>query len=914
MRALLLVVALTACKAEEPATRSYFDRTIAPILEGSCSKQTTGCHIETPRGDAVGNLDTTSFERLNRRRDLLLGYGPYPYPGLLQKVIGAQPLTVQTLDGSVTLKSDIRHAAFAGIDPASDGFATLQRWLEGGANKSNLGNTTAKPTPSGACRSTLPPGAKIEGPEPPAYAEFLDKVQPVLRASCSAGSCHGAATTDLSLTCGEDETQKRWNEKIAAEYLADPIETSELLRRALAGAYHAGGTIFSSTNDPGYRALYEWAKHRGPARVDASDDGFKFFANRVQPVLVKKGCMFMGCHSSMSFHEYGLRGGAGGRFSLATTRRNYELSLKMLALEAPDPNASRLIAKNLFDGIVHRGGSLLEDLGDPADPALCRDLDAETGDLDKVPAYCVLVAWHRHERLRAIAKGLVTESPLSAIVYVSRPPDDDAPQDFARYRPGAELHLVRASLDGTGKVVLGAELTTTCALSNADIRRPAVSWDGKKIAFAARSAESAPFALYTMNADGSECARRDSAAHEFDPAWAPDGRLVFASTHGRTFDLKPNANLYVLEDGKVRQLTFLNGQELAPDFKRNGQLIFTAEKRAPGFYQLAGRRQNLDGTDYHPLFAQRKSVGFEQLIDIHQLPNGDLVGVFNTRGRGGTLGVMNRSIGPDQIDRDPSDRFFLRSLTLLEGFYRSPALLPARSLLASYAASGSNFALVQVDLHGKRSELVPFAGRAIVDAAAVYLRATRSVFVPDPNEFRVEAGATDAQVKNLDLPMLASLFFDNRRVGRTIDPRIRYLGILESVPPPPDLLSLDAAPAANVVSDEFGKMWLARKSLGAAPTFDDGSIAYALPGGMPFVVELREQPSGAPLSTVMEEFQLYPGERAKASFRRALFDSNCGGCHGSISGREVDVHLMPDVMTEASRVVAIEAKPFEFKR
>jgi len=55
---------------------------------------------------------------------------------------------------------------------------------------------------------------------------------------------------------------------------------------------------------------------------------------------------------------------------------------------------------------------------------------------------------------------------------------------------------------------------------------------------------------------------------------------------------------------------------------------------------------------------------------------------------------------------------------------------------------------------------------------------------------------------------------------------------------------------------------------------------------------------------------LWPAAKA---FRRALFDSN-GGCHGSISGREVDVNLMPDVMTEASRVVAIESNAFEFKR
>ncbi len=49
---------------------------------------------------------------------------------------------------------------------------------------------------------------------------------------------------------------------------------------------------------------------------------------------------------------------------------------------------------------------------------------------------------------------------------------------------------------------------------------------------------------------------------------------------------------------------------------RDGRVILVAEKRAPGFYQLAGRRINLDGGDYHPLFGQRSSVGFNQYTDL----------------------------------------------------------------------------------------------------------------------------------------------------------------------------------------------------------------------------------------------------------------------------------------------------------
>ena len=110
------------------------------------------------------------------------------------------------------------------------------------------------------------------------------------------------------------------------------------------------------------------------------------------------------------------------------------------------------------------------------------------------------------------------------------------------------------------------------------MRRPQVSWDGAKIAFAARSSANDPLAIYEMNADGSSCGKRADVdntppsangllVHDFDPSYSPpdaNGRssLVFASTRGNLdntpYDYdgpqrtpadptKPNANLYVAE-------------------------------------------------------------------------------------------------------------------------------------------------------------------------------------------------------------------------------------------------------------------------------------------------------------------------------------------------------------------------------
>src|SRR6185369_9578303 len=198
-----------------------------------------------------------------------------------------------------------------------------------------------------------------------------------------------------------------------------------------------------------------------------------------------------------------------------------------------------------------------------------------------------------------------------------------------------------------------------------------------------------PFAVWTVNVDGSSCAKVDAInalpstagwtdngapIHNFDPVFAPDDRIVFTSTRGNVMNTEAfdyhgptrtpadparwNANLYILESGKVRQLTFLLNQELLPSMMSDGRLIFTAEKRAPNVYQLAGRRMNLDGGDYHPLFAQRKTVGFEQMTEVVELANKNLAAIFSDHGSAhgaGTLGLINRSLGPDQLSQDPAD-------------------------------------------------------------------------------------------------------------------------------------------------------------------------------------------------------------------------------------------------------------------
>lgn len=985
---------ISACAPADERAFSYYEQRIEPILAGGCQRQTTGCHVDDGRGFALGNLDLSSYEALLKREDALPAYGPYPVGLLLLKAGDPVAVNVRTLDPpdperpelrSVRITTDIRHGGGEGaLAEGSADYAALKQWIERGYGPSGV----ARDFPAdnrGACTGGIAEVPGIDFTAEPSdralYRQFVDDVQPVLRERCAGASCHGAASAGLKLACGDDDGELRSNFHAVVRYVNEVAVSSELLRRPLAqargGVYHEGGDVFGDTDDPGYRALRAFAEdvaERAPelTRFSTDDEGLKFFANRVQPVLVKKGCMFLGCHSPAMFHDLRLRGGAGGDFSELATRRNHEMSRLLLALESEDPNASRLIAKNLCPpesggvGIKHRGGVLFEDFGGCGEPegraslARCEGIDADGGDLDEVPAYCVLARWHAIEREQAIERGELPATPVAGVAYVVRPRDVGGPTELDVFRGGADLVWSDVVFDAAGAPVLSAARSrlASCGLgADVDVRGPTASWDGSRIAFAARSSASEPLRIYEVRADGSQCAPIEGLApeaaeqdgillHDFDPAYAPDGRIVFASTRGyiaggfagrgptRTpARLEPNANLFVFEprDRSVRQLTFLLDQELAPSFMADGRVIFTAEKRALDFHQLAGRRINLDGGDYHPLFAQRPSIGFASATEIVELANRNLAMVASTldaRDGGGSIVIVNRSIGPDQDDRDPGDRSYIHAITRPisgalagdAGVFRSPAPLPDGSLLAScdldsseLSAGPMHYALCWLDAAGQRDPmvLVSDAERSVVEPVAVYARAPREVFRSRLDEVNgatvIDRNQPDATVHYLDVPLLGSLLFSNTRVGRPIDPRVAGLGVYRADPPPNDMTELSGD---GVVQDDFGRYYESLTSLGWVATARDGSARVRLPAGVPLSLALMASngdvltfEDGGPFAGAMrqrETFQLYPGERARQSMPRRLFDGLCAGCHGSVSGAELDVGVRVDVLTTAS--------------
>jgi hypothetical protein len=972
----ITIVVGSSC-GDAPPGRTYYERVVEPILVQSCSGGTSGCHAandDDPYQFAAGNLDVTSFERLQKRRDLLEPHGVYGYPLLLVKAVG--PGALPLVYGDVDRDLDVVHAGGPIFEVNSDAFLTLLSWTANGATETGLRPPTPSVPSEGACNSAVPAGFD---PAPylahPQFGAFVDEVQPRL-AGCALGNCHGAPQSDFMQTCGDDDTQRAFNFARAQDFVADDVDESQLLSVPLAvgagGGPHTGGDYFASREDPTYLAIRAWAEEVGAVRFGEGEPAKEFYRDHVEPMLLARGCAFQGCHSPQSANDFKLRAGSANMLAAASSERNYDLLRnEFMTVEFPDARRGRAVSKTVAardGGIGHRGGALLLTAGgERPDPATCPDVyDPATA-----TRFCTVQRWLDLEREELLAAGEISpmdEGATLPLVYVERATTHLAgPLDVDTYQPGSDLLVAPVTL-GPGQALASVGAATSllgdCAgvdPATADVRGPEFRLDGETLAFAMRTSAADPFGIWTVRVDGSGCTRVTPAApaqggiaiHNLDPTWSPDGEfLVFASTRGASGPtlsrkrLAPQTDLWRMRrDGSdLEQLTFLTNSEVNPQFIREGRMIMTTEKVSQGFYQLAGRRLNWDRTDYHPLLAQRAtsryasldpdsldaelpSVDYAQATDVREQTNGDFLVIFSdegARGGAGALGLFNRSVGPSEAGRSDSDPGYLTSMSLLDpaasgrvgepsnGAYRAPFGLPSGDILVSYAtgfagdlgaATSFDWDLAVVDPRtGARTILLGGAG-AQTDAVLGFRQPVRRTFLNKRQ--LVFGGGLDqsldddqALVHMPDAPMIFTLLTGNLRRGRPVDAfrRATHLAVYLEEPAPPGAI-------ANA-----GGIFESRRLLGRAPLATDGSARVVLPAGRGLVLAL-EDASGGTVVTMTEEHQLGPAESISLGIREPFFNAACGGCHGSVSGSELDVAVSPDVLTGASQSRSKDAPP-----
>jgi len=941
---LLLVAA--ACKKQALPERRFYDQQIQPIFTSFCVGNTSPCHkIDPATNTALGNLDLSSFEGVQKRRDVLRTYGPYPQPLLLLKALPESDVLV-AVNGTLG-PSEIRHAGGKTLSPNSDAFYELKRWLDNGATRDGLPQPITHREGIGGCATAAPPLSGMVDHTSDAYQTFQKDVQPILKVSCAFATCHSSPQADFYITCGSTEEQQEANYLRVSSFVVDSptdVEQSEFLLRPLdpraGGISHTGGIFFPSRDDSGWKRLRDWAR-KAQAAAPAPpmrSAGETFFGERVMPLLIRRGCALEGCHSPNGFNDFRLRPGGPGNMSRQALHRNYETALgEFVSLDTPDVRQSRLVKKNLLPssgGIPHRGGPLLE--GAVAEMTCPAPYDAQAAS-----AFCTVKEWHRIERMEHGPD--VSDAMVLPLAFVARPPDNDSLVQFDTFRGGADLMIADAHLDADGHLT-GVDNARSAlgpcnglgAGANLDVRGPEWSYDGARLVFAARTGADSGFDLWML--EGQSCRRLTTdngrmagsvRVHNFDPVFAPDGSVVFASTRAGTLTLKnllPNADLFrvgpTLDFANPERMTWLLNSELSPAFMQNGQLTFTAEKATADFYQLSGRRINWDLTDYHPLLAQRAqsadtfgktrpSVAYQRATEIREDLDRNFLLILsdNGPGSGGALATFNRSLGPFEEGRN--EVTFLHSLLIVDGaatgragtrgLYRSPYPLLDGEILASYAPDAGDpgdmarYDLVAINGNGGSPRTVlPGGARSFVEPALGYKRSSRLLFrnLPQLVFGGHGAGGSDkATVHFPDLPMLATLLGANLRRGRNVEAlsKASALKVYEERPP--------ASAGAPLEGSEH--VYTERVPLGQAKLEVDGSVKATLPAGKPLILEVVDG-SGKALFTMSEEHQLGPGEAISPGVSRKLFNGVCAGCHGSISGNELDVAVTPDALTGAS--------------
>lgn len=212
--------------------------------------------------------------------------------------------------------------------------------------------------------------------------------------------------------------------------------------------------------------------------------------------------------------------------------------------------------------------------------------------------------------IRPLAALLVIGSAFAgALAFDARPDRPVPPLVFVSRRPPASPGVVpgvgpRGRLLATGGelMVRGAGGVIRPLLAEHtffDVSHPSVSWDARRIVFAATAAPESAWRVWVVDADGRRLApvtRSDRAIDlasrygseaarftrydDFDPCWLPDDRLVFASTRFPMLAQQgqiPVSNLYVVRaDGTdLRRITTERNSAEKPSIDPiSGRIVF----------------------------------------------------------------------------------------------------------------------------------------------------------------------------------------------------------------------------------------------------------------------------------------------------------------------------------------------------
>ncbi len=464
--------------------------------------------------------------------------------------------------------------------------------------------------------------------------------------------------------------------------------------------------------------------------------------------------------------------------------------------------------------------------------------------------------------------------------------DPDASLCLLEPSPTSEPCTQKAAVSGSfGKV------RTLLADGGGAIRDPAVAWDGQRVVFAwKKSLDGDDYHLYEMTVDSRQVRPLTSGLGytDYEPAYLPNGDLVFASTRCvQTVDCwwTEVSNLYTCDaDGNhLRRLTFDQVHAIYPQVLDDGRVIYTRwdYNDRSQMWPQALFQMNPDGTAQMELY-KNNSWFPTTIAHARGIPGtGKVMAIFTGHhtAQAGKLGVLDPARGRQEntgaqlvapVRDTPAERadFYGQEGEL----FQYPFPITETEFLVGYAPlgwksahqakGGADFGLYWMDVDGRRELLalddrlacqqpVPLVARKpphIRPSSVDYQKSTGTYLVQD-----VYAGASLAGVPRGTVKKLRVIALDYRAAG---------IGNNGSQGPGGEALVCTPIAIGN-------GSWDVKVVLGEATVHEDGSACFTAPARTPLYFQALDARNHA-VQTMRSWSTLQPGEI-----------QSCVGCHES---------------------------------
>jgi hypothetical protein len=445
---------------------------------------------------------------------------------------------------------------------------------------------------------------------------------------------------------------------------------------------------------------------------------------------------------------------------------------------------------------------------------------------------------------------------VEEIVFAVRGAYDD-PHWYANigYYCDNELHKAYA---GNGRPDVGklcavkirsGEVRTLLDARGGSVRDPQVHYDGRKVLFSYRPAGTDFYHLYEIGMDGAGLRQITTGKFDdYEPAYLPDGEIVFVSTRCRAW-----VNCWMTQVGvlyrcdskgaNLRRISYNGEHDNTPWVLPDGRVLYTrweyVDRSQVEFHHLW--TMNPDGTDQAIFFGNTHPGTV--MIDAKPIPGTDRIVASFSPGHGvnehrGIATIVSPARGPD--DRASAQTLYKPTLV------KDPLAISADCFLA---ARGKQ--ILVMDAAGNSQPVYAFAGDGEVHEPRPVMARPREALIPSRVDWKQPSGR-----------FLLEDVYQSHNLAGVQRGAIKKLLVLEILPKQvnfsggPDLVSW------------LGTFTLERV-LGTVPVEEDGSACFEVPACRPvFFAALDEKDLSVQR---MHSFtSLMPGET-----------SGCVGCHES---------------------------------